>query len=95
MRNTFFAIGAAWAISAAGLALADERGTATGKVTDAAGKPVEQSTVAATRDIVEEASEESFPASDAPSWTQGHSCVHSPPDKDHWRRHQCFSENPQ
>src|SRR5438552_2835219 len=45
MRNTFFAIGAAWAISAAGLALADERGTATGKVTDAAGKPVEHATV--------------------------------------------------
>ena len=45
MRNTFFAIGAALAISVAGLALADERGTATCKVTDAAGKPVEHATV--------------------------------------------------
>jgi len=45
MRCRLLAIGAAWAISAASLALADERATATGKVTDAAGKPVEHATV--------------------------------------------------
>jgi protocatechuate 3,4-dioxygenase beta subunit len=45
MRNTFFVIGAACAISGTGWAFADERATATGSVTDATGKPVEHATV--------------------------------------------------
>src|SRR5438445_13594264 len=45
MRNRFLAIGAAWVICTAGSALAEERATATGKVADAAGKPLEHATV--------------------------------------------------
>jgi protocatechuate 3,4-dioxygenase beta subunit len=45
MSNRFLSIWAAWAIMAAGWALAAERATATGNVTDATGKPLEHAAV--------------------------------------------------